>query len=164
MTVNTSAIPAAITYLVGAARTALPNALVFDGPMLTPDSEAAFDRVTIGWSGDDGDTSAVDVDQDWSALNRGVSRDEHFRIMCSVLHWDGNNDIPTVRTAAFALLAAFEKLMRGYAPNGVGDVTLGGAVLFARIAVGSVDYPSTSNGTACHITFQVACRARLTGS
>lgn len=166
MTVAVSSVPAAITYLVTAARAAFPNAQVFDGPMLTVDQESAKDRVTIGWDGDpDAQAPAVEGDQDFNALNRGVTRNEDYRIVCSVMHWSGDNDTTAARTAAFALLAAFERLMRGVPPNGQGDVTLGGAVLWAHLAGGfSVDYQSNTNGTACHIVFHVTCRARLTGS
>lgn len=166
MSVATSSIPAALSYLVAAAKAAFPAALVFDGPMLVVDQEAGADRVTIGWDGDpDTSSAAVEGDQDFNALNRGVTRDEDFRIVCSVTHWDGNSDTAAARTAAFALLAAFERLMRGYPPNGTGDVTLGGAVLWAGVKGGiTVDYAADANGTACHIVFHVTCRARLTGS
>lgn len=166
MTVATSSIPAALTALVTAATAAFPTALVFDGPMLVVDEEAWPDRVTIGWDGDtEANTTAVEGDQDFNALNRGVTRDENYKIVCSVTHIDGNNDTTEARNAAFALLASFEKLLRGVPPNGSGDVTLGGAVLWAHVAGGiAVDYVATENGTACHITFHVTCRARLTGS
>lgn len=166
MTVNTSSIPAALTYLVTAAKAAFPTALVLDGPMIVVDQEAAADRVTIGWDGDpDANSSAVEGDQNFNALNRGVTRDENYRIPCSVMHWDGNGDVAAARAAAFGLLRTFELLLRGYPPNGSGDVTLGGAVLFAGVEGGiTVDYVPDSNGTACHVVFHVTCRARLTGS
>ena len=166
MTVATSTIPAAISYLVTAAKAAFPTALVLDGPMVVADSEAAADRVTIGWDGDpDAYTPAVEGDQNFNALNRGVTRDEDYRIVCSVLHWDGNSDMAAARSAAFALLATFERLMRGYPPNGTGDVTLGGAVLWAHVAGGiQAEYAADSSGTACHVVFHVTCHARLTGS
>lgn len=170
MTVQTSAISGAWNYLVAAATTAFagsnPPVLICDGPMATVDLEDIQDRVTIGWDGaDETFVTAVDGSQAFPALNRGVTKDETFEIVCSVTHWDGNNSIPSARTAAFALLATFEKLMRGNPPNGTGDVTLGGAVLFAGIGGGIQVIPELGDqNAAVTIVFRVACRARLTGA
>ena len=166
MTVAVSTVPAAISYLVTAAKAAFPNVLVCDGPMIVVDQQALPDRVTIGWDGDpDTFSSAVEGDQDFAALNRGVTRNENYRIVCSVSHWDGNGDITTSRTAAAALLAAFERLVRGYPPNGQGDVTLGGAVTWAHLAGGfQWLYELGPDGAACTVVFHVTCFARLTGS
>lgn len=170
MTVNTSAIPAAWSYLVSAATTAFagsnPPVLICDGPKPIAELDDFQDRVTIGWDGDDEALiTAVDGSQAFAALNRGITKDEDFEIVCSVTHWDGNNNISTARTAAFGLLATFEKLMRGYPPNGSGDVTLGNAVLFAGIGGGIQVIPELSEqNAAVTIVFRVACRARLTGA
>lgn len=170
MTVQTSAIPAAWSYLVSAATTAYagsnPPVLICDGPMPVVDLEDFEDRVTIGWDGDpDVLNPGVDASQDFAALNRAVTKDETFEIVCSVTHWDGNNSIATARAAAFNLFATFEKLLRGYSPNGTGDVSLGGAVLFAGIGSGIQVIPALSDQSAAvTIVFRVACRARLTGA
>jgi hypothetical protein len=166
MTVATSTVPAALTYLVTQAKAAFPNALVCDGPMIVVDQQALPDRVTIGWDGDpDTFSPAVEGDQNFAALNRGVTRNEDYRIVCSVSHWDGGGDVIAARTAAFALLATFERLMRGYPSNGTGDVSLGGAVQWASVAGGfQVLYELGPDGAACTVIFHVTCRARLTGS
>lgn len=167
MSVQTSSIPAAWNYLVSAAGAAFgPTVAVFDGPFLTVDAGAFQDRVTIGWDGDENTfANAVDGSQAFRNLDRGITKDETFEIVCSVTHWDGDNSIPSARTEAFALLATFEKLMRGYPPNGSGDVSLGGAVQFAGIGGQISVIPGLSeDGAFVTIIFHVACTARLTGA
>ena len=167
MTVQTSAIPAAWNYLVSAAQGAYATSVaVFDGPMPTVDSEDYQDRVAIGWDGDEESlVDAVTGSQTYNALNRGVTKNEEFELVCSVTHWDGNNSISTARTAAFGLLATFERLMRGYPPNGTGDVTLGGAVLSAGVSRISAVIPIlNADGASVTVVFYVACTARLTGA
>lgn len=166
MTVQTSSVDAAITYLVAAAKGAFPNALVLDGPMVVVDQDTYQDMVAVGWDGDpEGEMVAAESDQDFAALNRGVTRDEHFSIVCCVKHWDGDNDAAKARGAARDLLAGFERLMRGYPPNGTGDVTLGGAVTWAGLSGGfQWIYEADGDGTACRIAFRVTCFTRLTGS
>lgn len=167
MSVQTSSVHAAINALVTAARSAFPAAQVFDGPMVVVDQDAYSDRVTVGWDGDPDNTGepVVDGDQDFNALNRGVTRNENFQIVCSVSHWDGQDNVTEARAAAFTLLAAFERLLRGYPPNGTGDVTLGGAVTWAHLKGGfQVLYDSDADGTACRLVFHVTCFTRLTGS
>lgn len=167
MTVATSAIPAAWNYLVAAATAAFASTvLICDGPAPVVDLEAYQDRVAIGWDGaEDSLTDAVTGSQSFNALNRGVTKDEEFGIVCSVTHWDGDNSIGAARTKAFALLATFEKLMRGYPPNGSGDVSLGGAVQFAGIgAIDGVIPILNGDGASVTVVFHVACTARLTGA
>lgn len=170
MTVATSAIPAAWSYLVSAATAAFaganPPVLICDGQMAVADLSEFEDRVAIGWDGSDEQfPTVVDGTQSYAALNRGITKDEDFEIVCSVTHWDGNNNISTARAAAFSLFATFERLMRGYAPNGSGDVTLGGAVTYAGINGGiQVVTDLDQQAASCTIVFRVACRARLTGS
>jgi hypothetical protein len=167
MTVQTSAILGAWNYLVTAAVAAYgPTVSVFDGPFPVVDASAAQDRVTIGWDGDENTfDAAVTGSQAFRNLDRGITKDETFEIVCSVTHWDGNNSIASARTAAFGLLATFERLMRGLPPNGSGDVTLGGAVQFAGIGGGMSVIPGLSeDGAFVTIIFHVACTARLTGA
>lgn len=166
MTVATSSIPAAIDYLVSAATAAFPGVLVLDGPPRSTDQQSFQDIVTIGWDGDeDMTTPAVEGDQDFAALDRALTRDETYRIVCSIIHWDGTDSYKGARDGVFGLFGTFEKLLRGYPPNGTGDTSLGGAVKFAHVSGGvSLNYTSGPNGVAAYITFHVTCRARLTGS
>lgn len=166
MTVQTSTIPAAITYLVNAATAAFPGALVLDGPPRVSDQQSEQKVISIGWNGEeDLATPAVEGDQQFRNMDRGLTRDENYAIVCSIMCWDGSDAVTTSRAAAFGLLATFEKLLRGLPPNGTGDVTLGGAVLWAGISGGiSLDYVTGPNGAASRIVFHVTCRARLTGS
>lgn len=167
MSVQTSAIPAAWNYLVQAATAAFASTvLICDGPVPVVDLEAFKDRVTIGWDGaDEVSEAAVTGSQAFRNLDRGAIKDETFDIVCSVTHWDGDNNVATARTSAFALLATFERLMRGYPPNGSGDVTLGGAVLFAGVGGGiSVIPVLNGDGASVTVVFHVACTARLTGA
>ena len=166
MTVQTSAVDAAITYLVAAAKTAFPDALVLDGPTVVVEQDAYQDMVAVGWDGVPGDLiEAVNGDQDWGPMTRAVVRNETFSIECCVKHWDGNGDIPAARAAARQLLATFEGLMRGFGGNGTGDATLGGAVTFAGLNGGMQwFYETDEDGTACRVVFHVTCFKRLTGS
>lgn len=167
MTVSTSTIGAAWDYLVTAARAAYPDTVaVFDGPMPLADDQQYQDRIAVGWDGaEESFADAVTGTQAFRNLDRGITRDEDFEIVCSVTHWDGDNNIGTARAKAFALLATFERLMRGYPPNGSGDVTLGGAVLFAGIGGGLSVIPILNDdGASVSVVFHVACRARLTGA
>jgi hypothetical protein len=167
MTVQTTTVDAAITYLVAAATTAFPTAVVFDGPFTVADQGAYQDIVAIGWDLNEENLGAEAVigDQNFNALNRGVTRDEDYQIVCAVRHWDGDNDVAKARAGARALLTTFERLLRGYPPNGAGDITLGGAVLWAHLAGGfSWVYEPDDNGTAVRIPFHVTCHARLTGA
>lgn len=167
MTVQTSSIAAAWDYLVDAARAAFPDTVaVFDGPMPVVDDEDYLDRVAIGWDGaEESFEDAVTGSQAFRNLDRGINKDELYEIVCSVTHWDGDNNVRTARAKAFALLATFEKLMRGYPPNGSGDVSLGGAVLFAGIG-GAISVIPILNDSGASVTvvFHVACTARLTGA
>lgn len=167
MTVQTTTVDDAIKYLVGAATAAFPNAIVLDGPFVVVEQGANQDVVAIGWDLDEENLGgqAVEGDQSFNALNRGVTRDEEYRIVCAVRHWDGDNDIAKARAGARALLNTFELLMRGMPPNGAGDLTLGGAVLWANLNGGFAwHYEADDNGTVVRIPFHVTCRARLTGS
>lgn len=167
MTVATSTIPAAIDYLVDAATAAFPDALVLDGGPRSTDQQSYQDIVAIGWDGDEQMTMpAAEGDQDFAALNRALTRDETFRITCSILHWDGTESYKDARNGVFGMLAIFEKLLRGYPPNGTGDTSLGGAVMWSHVAGGvALNYtPASANGVAAYITFHVTCRARLTGT
>jgi hypothetical protein len=165
MSVATSSIPAALDYLVAAATAAFPDALVLDGPPKSTDQQEFQDVVSIGWDGDDQMlTAAAEGDQDFAAINRALTRDETYRIVCSALHWDGGDSYKAARDGAFTLLAGFERLVRGYPPNGTGDTSLGGAVQWSHISGGvSLNYTTSTNGVGAYIIFHVTCRARLTG-
>lgn len=167
MSVQTSSIPAAWNYLVATAKTKFAaSVLICDGPIPVADLEEYQDRVTIGWDGSaETFNDAVEGTQDFNALNLGLTKDETYALVCSVTHWDGNNDVSAARTAAFGLLATFEQMLRGVPPNGTGDVTLGRAVLFAGVGGPIQAWPAlTSDGAAFTIVFRVNCKARLTGS
>lgn len=166
MTVATSSIPAAIDYLVSAATAAFPGILVLDGPPRSTDQQSFQDILSIGWAGDeDMSTPAVEGDQDFANLDRALTRTEDYSIVCSIIHWDGGDSYAAARAGVFALLATFEKLLRGYPPNGTGDTSLGGAVLWSQVSGGTaLNYAAGPNGVAAYITFHVTCRARLTGS
>lgn len=165
MSVATSTIPAAIDYLVSAATAAFPKVLVLDGGPRSTDQQSYQDIVAIGWDGDpEMATAAADGDQDFATIARALTRDEDYRIICSILHWDGGESYKAARDGAFAMLAVFEKLLRGYPPNGTGDTSLGGAVLWSQVSGGnSLNYTSGPNGVGAYVIFHVTCRARLTG-
>lgn len=166
---TTSAIPAAIDYLVKACRAAFgETARVFDGPHI---NDAELARQDLVWIGHNPLTDVgipepvVTGDQSFATLG-ARSRDETFAIVCAIEHWSGSTDMQPTRAAAFALLARIEQLLRGTpASGGIGDATLGGAVLYAQIGGGMETYHMQSDrGSSCAVVFHISCMARLTTS
>ncbi|WP_051943879.1 hypothetical protein [Streptacidiphilus rugosus] len=159
---TTSAISAAVDYLVTAATTAYgTSAHVFDGPPATDTALDLDDRIWIGFDPVNEGVPAVTGDQEFAALG-ARSRNETFEIVCAVEHWSGDSTFRGLRDGAFALLAQVEMLLRGTGGQ-PGDCTLGGAVLYAQVSGGiELHQSSTANGAAVLVLFHISCRARLT--
>lgn len=144
-----SAVPAAISNLHTAvdAGTAVR---VFDGE---PIGDRPDDWIAIAWQPDTDE--AVSSDVDFASLGAGL-KDENFEILCSLEHHSGVEVDPAgCRTATFALLTAVRSAIAA-------DISLGAAVLWARVSSFSYGQDQSGDGVTGLISFRVACRARLT--
>lgn len=159
---STSAIAAAVDYLVTAATTAYGTTTqVFDGIPPSATELTYPQRIYIGYSPVNPELPIATGDQDFAALG-ARSRNEHFAIVCAAEYWSGDPTIKPLRDGAFAVLAQVELLLRGTGGN-PGDCTLGGAVLYAQISGGiEVHQGQTTSGASCLVQFHITCRARLT--
>jgi len=153
----TSRVPAAIEALLAIWRAApgLAGVQILDGPPTV--DQAGADYLSVGWS----PTSelAVEFVQEFNAAG-ARTRDEEFSILCFLDTWTGDTDVSARRTRAFALLAVCEESIRASSSNPTAP-NLGGAVLWAEIASGSLMQTSTDQGVRAAIPFVVACRARI---
>jgi hypothetical protein len=165
MTVTVSAISPAIAALVAAAKTAYNTAKVdvLEGPPVTALDDTYSQRVWIGYNPLNPEEPSATGDQEFATLG-ARSRNEDFTVVCCCEYWTGDPTPSTARLGAFALLSAFEPLLRGTpGSGGPGDATLGRVVLWSQIA-GGIDYAAeqSSNGVVGRVVFHVTCRARLT--
>jgi hypothetical protein len=157
--VATSKLPAILDYLTAtftAASTlgaATPPVAVYDGPVITQ----APDQLIL-WVGmddpdsDEAPTSAFS-EQTWAGLG-AQAKDEQFTVNCVAEAWGGETDIAAIRTAAFAIVAAVENLVRG-------DVMLGGRVQFQGVTGLSLRQDQTTRGAVARVTFQITGQARI---
>jgi hypothetical protein len=161
MTAETSAGPAAIDGLLalctGAA--SLTGVTIYDGSPVARSSDELFLEIAVPSA--DG-LPAVEGTQEFVTMP-GRERDESFTILCGAYSRSGDTDIKAERDRAYGILAAVERLIR---PRESGsDITLGGAVLWSSVT-GRITYTplQTTDGAGVRVMFQIACRARLSGS
>lgn len=157
---TTSRVPALIDWLVNAfqnaaalGQAAVP-VLVFDGPVVTaaPAQLALYVGVDDVFT-DAAPTSAT-ADQ---ALMPGLSaqrRQETVTVQCCAVAWAGTDDARTVRTQAFAILAAVEDLVRT-------DTTyFGGNAGLADPGVSGIALQqSTAEGSTAQVSFGITFRS-----
>ncbi|MCX5201046.1 hypothetical protein OG897_06165 [Streptomyces sp. NBC_00237] len=153
----TSAVPGAITALLGILRAApaLAEVEVLDGPPVGDMADA--DLVVVGWA--PGADTAAELVQDF-AYAGARRRDEELSISCWVESWSGDLEIGPRRERAFALLAVVEDAIRasGGAPEAP---TLGGTVLWSHLTRAALQQFTTDQGVRAGIAFTVSCRARI---
>jgi hypothetical protein len=145
--------PSAIDALVSiwSALPALSGALVTDGPPLSQQATQTIVRV-----GDDADPDANETSsfsRTWRDL-ACTRQEETGVIVCSVEAWSGSTELETQRDAAFTLLAALSTSL-------IADMTLGGAVDTAMLALGSQRPFQNSAGSAVIVPFSVSYRATI---
>jgi hypothetical protein len=154
MSATVSTIPAVLDALVQRWTLALPDAQVSDGQP----HDHADDMVLVGFTGTPGEeavTSEITVEQMAAAPNR-----EQYTIACIASSWKGaDEDVPTVRGAAFGLLDAI-------AADLAEDPRLGGLVMSTRLTVaGFTQYQTmphnedSAGGTSADIRFTVTVSA-----
>ena len=157
----TSRVPATLDYLVStfqAAATlgaASPPVAVYDGPVLT---EAPAQLVLwVGMDDPDSEEAPISAESDaqWAALG-AQTQNEEFSIHCCAEAWSGDNDVRTVRLAAYGIVAAVETLIRA-------DVNLGGTLPsgWARVTGSQLRQNNVSTGAVARVAFHIDCRARI---
>lgn len=157
---STSRVPAMLTYLLAAFRSAAtigqasPPVRVLDGPEVTGEPTGL-----ALWVGTDDpeetDTGqqAADMEQEWAALG-ARARDELFTIYCVADGMTGEDTMAAARDAAFGIVAAVENLLRA-------DVNLGGNCLFAGVCPTGLFQKSTDRGALARVPFKIEGKARI---
>lgn len=166
---STSAIPAAMDWLVGACKTNVVAVggvqgpvFISDGPLITLDPLVYPQRLMIGGDTINVGEPAAEGEQEFAALNQARTRNETFHIVCTAEDWSGDTTMQARRSNVFALVRQVELLVRGVAGN-PGDATMGGSVLFAGISGPmQVHQVQDGNGASATVTFRIAAKARLT--
>lgn len=151
----TSVLPALIDAVVAAARTNLPNVLVFDGVGVTDDPG---DFLMIGVEDPDleGAAFSADTRQDWAAAGTGAPRDEQGEITCAALSWNGDGNPKAARDGAYAIAAAVEDLLRA---NPSLDVA---GLLWTSFGSSSqLSQAQGSGGASALLVFRINFRARI---
>ena len=153
---TTSRIPALIDYLVAtftAASTlgaASPPVLVFDGPVVT----AAPAQLALYVGVDDvfTDQAPISATSEQARMGSTRGRQELAAIRCAAVAWAGTDDARTVRTQAFAILAAVEDLIRTNADK-FGGLADQGSPGVSGIALQQYSGDGTTAQVAFTITF-----------
>jgi hypothetical protein len=149
-----SAIPAAVDALVDllTAQLAATNVLVLDGPPVSAIAGPSTVLI-IGGNGDEDDLLAATSDLTDSTLRRGDNA-ERFDLRCHLEHWEGGDDLPAARRAAFAVLDSVKAAL-------VADPRLGGSVTRARLTGGLSYAPVHFEGdTGVGVPFIVRCEVQ----
>lgn len=156
----TSRVPALIDYLVALFTNAVtlgqaaPPVTVYDGPPTT-----AFDAALALYVGVDDALSAGTVPtgatSDQSRQGLAQKREELITVPCAAVVWFGTDDMKTVRTAAFGILAAVEDLVRTDATQfggnaGLADPGVSGIVLAQN---------NTQQGAVAQAAFSITFKA-----
>ena len=160
---TTSRAPALIDWLVSAFTSAAtlgaatPSVTVYDGPPTT-----LFDAALALYVGVDDALSAGTVptaatsDQSRQGLS-AQKRQELITVHCAAVVWFGTDDMKTVRTAAFGILAAVEDLVRtditGFGGNaGLADPGVSGIVLAQN---------NTQQGAVAQAAFSITIKSYI---
>lgn len=155
-----SKVPALIDYLVTTFTnaptlgTATPPVTVYDGPPTTG-LDAPL-KLFVGLTDPDNPAieSAATLTQSRSDLG-SATRDEVSEIHCCAEAWAGTDDMPTVRHAAFGILAAVETLVRADATSFGGNAQLAAP----GVSAGELLQNNTTTGAIARIPFTVTFRS-----
>jgi hypothetical protein len=151
----TSRVPALIDCLVNAFTAAstlgaaTPPVSVFDGPPTTADPAPLALHVGM----DDLFSDQPPVSATSEQIRQGLAnkRQETVTVHCAAVAWAGTDDMRTVRTAAFAILAAAEDLIRGNTDGFGGNA---GAALPGVSGI-TLQQNNTAQGAVAQVTFTV---------
>ena len=135
MATTVSTVGPVLDALVALARTALPDAQVFDGP---PTELMAGELIMVGWGGPDqpGVTSTRTRQQYATAPDT-----ESYDVACLLCSWIGDPDLKAARDGAMALLDALGAALAA-------DPRLGGLVKRCRISAETYVPEQTTDGAA----------------
>jgi hypothetical protein len=157
--VSASRVHDAITALVAAlGGTASVTALVtvYDGPVITGDTPET--AVFVGYDADPGGPMAAVANwtQAWAALG-AQRKDEQFDVLCAIVSWSGDVDVPTRRAAAVAALQVVGDTLRAAVNIGLGlpQPTI------AAFTVGGLFQEQGPNGLQVRIPFTVTVKTRV---
>lgn len=153
---STTRLGVVVDALVSTLTTALPDATVVDGPAVNLPN-IGQDTLYIGWSGDEGDNTSANADQEWAGLGNRA-RSEAMVIVCRAHTTSGDTVMKPVRDAALVLVAAVETALRN-------DPQLGSALTPPGLAqfgsVRTLNQLQTEQGAQCGAVFTVNVTARL---
>jgi len=160
----TSRVPALLDYLVtlftndATLGAASPAVTIFDGPPTTElDPPLAL---YVGLSDPDSDAAeaAAESVQEWGGLGR-QARNETTTIHCCAQAWSGVDDLKTVRTSVYGIVAAVEVLMQA------DSTQFGGNVLFPAPGVGTgmLAQNNTDRGAIARVSFDLTFKSRIGG-
>jgi hypothetical protein len=151
-----SSVPAALAGLLATFQAspglgaATPPVPVRDGHVVT--GSQASTVVVVGWTGKDGDDTAVENTATTEGLAGNPDR-ERFQIRCAAMALNGggsagSGDLPAARTAAYALHAACGAAVAA-------DRKLGGAVTRASMGDHVLHQDATQRGQRAIVEFMV---------
>lgn len=147
----TSTIPATIDALVALFTASLSDVDVHDGPAVVSNRA---DHLSVGYAGRD-NPEAVSWEQTAAGIQRGAHpRDEVFFVNCVINSGSGDAVMSTRRTRAFAILGQVETSLRA-------DPSLGGVVMTAQVADGSLLQDLDENGMFAGLVFRIRCKSRI---
>lgn len=156
----TSAIPAAIDWLVDTFRAADtlgaadPAVLVLDGPENDDTAQPRILWVAVEdpeLPGSGGGNST----QSWAGLG-AMRKNEQLSIPCVIRAWNGDGDVHAARAEAFEVLGAVENIVRGSA-------SLGGHVLVTLNGVDNLKLRTAldNQGALADLAFTIDAKARI---
>lgn len=145
-----------IDALVDTMTTALPDALVIDGPP-TQGATSGTDVLVIGWDGtEDGDEAGL-VSQEWAGIGNRA-RNENLSVTCYAESTSGDTALKPTRDAALAVVQAVEDALRA-------DPQLGGSLTGPSYAqfgeITALRHPQTPSGVRAGVVFTVTAFSRI---
>jgi hypothetical protein len=152
---STSRIGPLIDYLVNAFSNAAtlgaatPPVLVFDGPPTTADPAPL--ALHVGMDDLFSDQAPTSATSEQIRQGYGQHRQETVTIHCAAVAWAGTDDMRTVRTAAFAIVAAVEDLIRTDASKFGGNADQGSP----GVSGGTLQQNNTAQGAVAQVTFTI---------
>ena len=152
----TSRVPALIDYLVNAFSNAAtlglatPPVTVFDGPAATANPALLALHVGVDDALSEGPPTSASSEQVGQGLG-GQHRQEAITVHCAAVAWAGTGDMRTVRTSAFAILAAVEDLIRGNSDKFGGNA--GAAV--PLVSGVTLQQDDTAQGSFAQVAFSI---------
>lgn len=155
-----TAVPALIDWLVGAFTAAstlgqaVPPVTVYDGPPTTSLDPPL--KLYVGLTDPDNEgIEAAATFQQTRADMGAAARDEVSEIHCCAEAWSGTDDMPTVRHAVAAIVAAVETIIRS------DNTRFGGNAALAApgITAGELLQNNTQQGAIARIPFSIAFKS-----